>query len=126
MTDNVRGFEVHVQTRFITSESDADAPRFVFAYTITIANRGRETAQLLNRRWLITDGDGAQEEVRGPGVVGNQPRIAPGEAFRYTSACVLETAVGTMEGHYEFRNTAGELFDVPIARFSLEAPNVVH
>ena len=122
----MRGFEVFVETRFIASESDASTPRFVFAYTITIANTGAETAQLLNRRWLITDGDGDQEEVRGPGVVGSQPRIAPGEAFHYTSACVLETAVGTMEGHYEFRNTAGELFDVPIQRFSLEAPNAVH
>ena len=115
-----------VETRFIASESNPAALRFVFAYTITIANRGAETAQLLSRRWLITDGDGAEEEVRGPGVVGNQPLIAPGEAFRYTSACVLETAVGTMEGHYEFTSGTGELFKVPIARFSLEAPNAVH
>lgn len=122
----MKGFEVAVQTRFIASESDAAALRFVFAYTITIANRGTDTAQLLSRRWLITDGDGTEEEVRGPGVVGNQPVIAPGEAFRYTSACVLETAVGTMEGHYEFKSAAGELFEVPIARFSLEAPNAVH
>lgn len=122
----MKGFEVAVQTRFIASESDAAALRFVFAYTITIANRGTDTAQLLSRRWLITDGDGTEEEVRGPGVVGNQPVIAPGEAFRYTSACVLETAVGTMEGHYEFKSAAGELFEVPIPRFSLEAPNAVH
>ena len=122
----MKGFEVAVQTRFIASESDAAALRFVFAYTITIANRGTDTAQLLSRRWLITDGDGTEEEVRGPGVVGNQPVIAPGEAFRYTSACVLETAVGTMEGHYEFKSAAGELFEVPITRFSLEAPNAVH
>lgn len=115
-----------VETRFIASESNPVALRFVFAYTITIANRGAETAQLLSRRWLITDGDGTEEEVRGPGVVGNQPLIAPGEAFRYTSACVLETAVGTMEGHYEFTSGTGELFKVPIARFSLEAPNAVH
>lgn len=121
-----RGFAVRVRTQFIASESDPQAPRFVFAYTITIANGGHEPAQLLNRRWLITDGDGVEEEVRGPGVVGNQPRIAPGEAFRYTSACVLTTAVGTMEGHYEFQSGSGEMFDVPIQRFSLEVPNVVH
>jgi len=90
------------------------------------ANRGAEAAQLINRYWLITDGDGNQQEVRGPGVVGNQPHLAPGDSFRYTSACVLETAVGVMQGHYEFRTDAGESFDAPIAAFSLEAHNAVH
>ena len=116
---------VDVETRFIAAESDPAVPRYVFAYTITIANHGDETAQLLNRYWLITNGDGGQQEVRGPGVVGNQPTLAPGEAFRYTSACVLETAVGVMEGHYEFQASDGTLFEVPIAAFSLEAPNIV-
>ncbi len=117
--------EVHVETRFIAAESDPDEPRYVFAYTITIANRGDEPAQLLNRHWLITNGDGEEQEVRGPGVVGNQPRLAPGEAFRYTSACVLATSVGAMQGSYEFCKDDGELFDVPIPAFSLAAPNVV-
>ena len=122
----MRGFQVDVETRFIAAESDPAAPRYVFAYTITIANRGDGQAQLLNRYWLITNGDGEQQEVRGPGVVGNQPHIAPGESFRYTSACVLETAVGVMQGSYEFRAADGERFDVPIPPFSLAAPNAVH
>lgn len=122
----MRGFQVDVETRFIAAESDPAAPRYVFAYTITIANRGDGQAQLLNRYWLITNGDGEQQEVRGPGVVGNQPHIGPGESFRYTSACVLETAVGVMQGSYEFRAADGSRFDVPIPPFSLEAPNAVH
>ena len=121
----MNGFQVSVDTRFVASESDPDEPRYVFAYTITIANRGDQTAQLLNRYWLITNGDGQQQEVRGPGVVGNQPVIAPGQAFRYTSACVLETTVGVMQGHYEFRSTDGEMFDVHIDAFSLQAPDAV-
>ena len=122
----MRGFEIGVETRFIAAESDPAAARYVFAYTITIANRGDGKAQLLNRYWLITNGDGEQQEVRGPGVVGNQPHIGPGEAFRYTSACVLETAVGVMQGSYEFRAAGGERFEVPIPAFSLAAPNAVH
>ena len=122
----MRKFEVSAEPRYILAESDPANARFVFAYTITIANRGDEPAQLLNRYWLITNGDGKREEVRGPGVVGNQPRIAPGQAFRYTSACVLETAVGSMQGHYEFATDAGERFEVPIATFSLAVPGSVH
>ena len=125
MGDLMRGFEISVDTRFLASESDPDEPRYVFAYTITIANRGDDTAQLLNRYWLITNGEGRQEEVRGPGVVGNQPVLKPGEAFRYTSACVLETTVGVMQGHYEFRGADGEMFDVPIEAFSLQSPDAV-
>lgn len=122
----MKGFEVSVEPRYILAESDPGKSRFVFAYTVTIANHGEQAAQLLNRYWLITNGDGKRQEVRGPGVVGNQPRIVPGEAFRYTSACILETAVGSMEGHYEFVSDSGEGFDVPIARFSLAVPDAVH
>ena len=122
----MRNIEVSAETRFVASESDPDQNQYLFAYTITIANRGDEPAQLLNRYWLITNGDGDQQEVRGPGVVGNQPRLAPGEAFRYTSACPLDTEVGVMQGHYEFRADDGELFEVPIAPFSLQTPNAVH
>ena len=122
----MRKIEVSVETRFVASESDPAQNQYLFAYTITIANRGDEPAQLLNRYWLITNGDGDQQEVRGPGVVGNQPRLAPGEAFRYTSACPLDTEVGVMQGHYEFRADDGELFEVPIAPFSLQTPNAVH
>lgn len=122
----MRGFQVSVETRFIAAESDPAAPRYVFAYTISISNLGSETAQLLNRYWLITNGDGEQQEVRGPGVVGNQPHIEPGTTFRYTSACVLETPVGVMQGSYEFVDAGGETFDVPIDAFSLAAPDAVH
>ena len=115
-----------VEPRYIFAESDPAKSRYVFAYTITIANTGNEPAQLMNRYWLITNGDGERQEIKGPGVVGNQPRIPPGKAFRYTSACVLETAVGTMQGHYEFVNDDGERFDVPIATFSLAVPDSVH
>ena len=122
----MRQFEISVETRFMASESDPAESRYLFAYTITIANRGDEPAQLRIRYWLITNGDGEQQEVRGPGVVGNQPRIAPGEAFRYTSACPLDTEVGVMQGHYEFRNDHGEQFEIPIPPFSLHTPNAIH
>ena len=117
---------VLVETRFIDAESDPLANRYLFAYTITITNHGTTPSQLLNRYWLITNGDGRKEEVQGPGVVGEQPRLNPGEAFRYTSGAVLETAVGTMEGHYEFRGDGGDLFQVAIPPFSLAVPNAVH
>ena len=118
--------DVRVETRYIERESDPDENRYVFAYTITVSNHGAESAQLLSRYWLITNGDGNTQEVEGPGVVGKQPTIAPNEAFRYTSAAVLETAVGTMQGHYEFVADDGSGFQVPIPAFSLAVPNAVH
>lgn len=121
----MNGFQVSVETRYVAAESDPAEPRHVFAYTVTIANKGNESAQLMSRYWLITDADGKQKQVSGPGVVGNQPRIRPGQAFRYTSACVLETEVGVMQGHYQFEGAGGESFDVPIDAFSLAAPGVV-
>tara|TARA_B100000953_G_C17933604_1_gene394643 strand:+ start:490 stop:858 length:369 start_codon:yes stop_codon:yes gene_type:complete len=117
---------VAVETRFIERESDPRSNHYLFAYTITISNHGSSPSQLLNRYWLITNGDGKKEEVHGPGVVGEQPTLNPGEAFRYTSGAVLETAVGTMEGHYEFRGDDGDLFKVAIPPFSLAVPHVVH
>ena len=122
----MRGFEVSVETHYLEKESDPGLPRYVFAYTITIANRGSAPATLKNRYWRITNGDGVVEEVRGPGVVGEQPRIEPETAFRYTGGCVLGTIVGTMEGHYEFRADDGDSFEVPIAAFTLAIPNAVH
>ena len=123
----MRKFEVEVRTSFVGSDPEAEeGEQYVFAYTITIANRGDETAQLINRYWLITNGDGKEHEVHGPGVVGEQPNIGPGEAVRYTSACPLDTEVGVMQGHYEFRAADGEMFDVPIAPFTLQAPDAVH
>ena len=117
---------VAVDTRFMDAESDPLANRYLFAYTITITNHGSTSSQLLNRYWLITNGDGKKEEVHGPGVVGEQPRLNPGEAFRYTSGAVLETAVGTMEGHFEFQRNDGDLFKVAIPPFSLAVPYAVH
>jgi len=117
-------FHINVEVRYIERESDPGTNRYVFAYTITITNRGATSAQLMNRYWRITDADGKVEEVAGPGVVGKQPVIEPGEAFRYTSAAILETPVGSMEGHYEFHGESE--FLVPIPAFSLSQPNVVH
>ena len=117
---------ISVETRFIDAESDPLAKRYLFAYTITITNHGTTASQLLNRYWLITNGDGKKEEVQGPGVVGEQPRLNSGEAFRYTSGAVLDTAVGTMDGHYEFRSDGGDVFKVAITPFSLAVPNSVH
>ena len=119
-------FDVTVETRFVVGESDPGSQRYVFAYTITIENTGEQPAQLMNTRWLITNGEGQKQEVQGPGVVGKQPRISPGESFRYTSAAILETAVGTMQGHYEFQSNDGAMFRVPISVFSLAMPNAVH
>ena len=119
-------FEIAVETRYIAAESDPDVKRYVFAYTITITNTGERAGQLLARRWVITDGEGDVQEVEGAGVVGRQPRIPPGKAFRYTSAAALATAVGSMAGHYLFCWDDGEEFVVPIPAFTLAMPNAVH
>lgn len=119
-------FDVTVESRYVPAESDEQGGRYVFAYTITIANAGDRAAQLLARRWLITDGEGRTQEVEGAGVVGRQPRIPPGKAFRYTSGATLETEVGTMEGHYLFQSDEGAEFLVPIAAFTLAVPNALH
>jgi ApaG protein len=118
-------FDIQVEVRYIERESDPQAKRFVFAYTITISNRGAQPARLMSRYWRITDAEGDVREVQGPGVVGKQPMIEPGTAFRYTSAAILGTPVGSMEGYYEFQADDGQ-FRVPIVPFSLSQPNVVH
>ncbi|MFM8354633.1 MAG: Co2+/Mg2+ efflux protein ApaG [Gammaproteobacteria bacterium] len=117
---------VAVETRYIEKESDPAAKQFVFAYTITITNAGDAPAQLLNRHWYITDANGEVKEVEGPGVVGKQPRLTPGQAFRYTSACVLPTPYGTMHGEYEFRRDDDARFMAPIDPFVLVLPSMVH
>jgi ApaG protein len=121
-----RQFSIMVQPRYVPGESNPASRRYVFAYTITIANVGNEPARLVNRRWLITNADGDRREVKGKGVVGEQPYIEPGDAFRYTSAAVIETAVGTMQGSYEFEDDSGRLFEVPVPMFSLSVPNAIH
>lgn len=118
--------QVDVNTRFLPDQSTPEQNRYAFAYTITITNKGRKPAQLVSRHWLITHGNGKIDEVRGPGVVGETPRLEPGEAFEYTSGAVLEAPVGTMEGSYQMVTDEGEQFDAPIKRFVLSMPRVLH
>ena len=117
---------VDVETSFVPDQSDPGQNRFVFSYTITIRNQGGVPAKLLNRHWVITDANGKVEEVRGEGVVGEQPHIKPGEGFRYSSGAVLETPVGSMQGAYQMRSDRGETFDAPIAPFRLAVPGMLH
>jgi len=117
---------IEVESHYVERESDPAQKRFVFAYTITITNESDSAAQLLNRHWRITDGNGEVKEVAGPGVVGKQPRIIAEQTFRYTSAAILTTPVGTMQGEYEFQRDNGELFPVPIPAFALVMPAMVH
>lgn len=122
----MKQISIDVQPRYIEAESDPQRQRFVFAYTITIGNEGSSAVRLLNRRWLITDADGGVEEVIGAGVVGKQPHLEPGERFRYTSAAILKTPVGSMQGHYEFESADGTLFLADIPAFSLSVPRILH
>ena len=124
-----RGIRVTVDPRYLPAESAPDEDRYLFAYTVEIANLGTETVQLLSRYWRIVDGEGRLQEVRGAGVVGQEPVIAPGEAFTYTSGCPLGTPHGTMEGHYTMTILGGESFEARIPAFPLESPlvrRVVH
>jgi len=118
--------QIQVQTNYLGDQSDPNADRYVFSYTITIANTGQEPARLLNRHWIITDADGKVEEVKGDGVVGKQPYLRPGEAFRYTSGAVLKTPVGSMHGSYGMQGDDGTRFDAEISPFSLAVPNRLH
>ena len=113
---------IDVETSFLEDQSDPKEHRYVFAYTITISNESTYTAQLRTRHWIITDGRGAVEEVKGDGVVGEQPRLSPGQSFQYTSGCVLTTPIGTMQGTYRFWRDDGTYFDAVIAPFSLASP----
>jgi len=117
-----RDIRIAVRPSYLDDQSDPDGDRYVWAYTVTIENRGRESVQLLSRYWNIMDATGRVQEVRGPGVVGAQPVIAPGESFQYTSGCPLETASGTMTGHYEMKSASGESFEAEIPAFLLESP----
>jgi ApaG protein len=121
-----RGIEVRVESRYVPEQSDPERGGWLFAYTVRIANKGEETVQLISRHWIITDGNGNVEEVRGPGVVGAQPVLRPGEAFEYTSACPLRTDFGTMHGTYQMLTEDGEYFDAEISAFSLSTPYAVN
>jgi ApaG protein len=126
MGKNSYAISVAVQARFIDEQSAPADNRYVFAYTIRIANTGEVPAKLLTRHWIITDANGKVQEVRGDGVVGEQPHLKPGEDFHYTSGAVLETAVGTMRGSYQMVADDGHRFDAPIAQFTLSIPRTVH
>ncbi len=117
---------IQVDTFYIENQSDEAANRFVFAYTITIRNDSPEQVQLLRRYWSINDANGKNSEVYGDGVVGEQPILAPGSSYSYTSGAVLETPVGTMQGHYEMKTESGEMFNAPIPVFRLAVPNILN
>ncbi|MEM7401463.1 MAG: Co2+/Mg2+ efflux protein ApaG [Pseudomonadota bacterium] len=124
--ENNHEIDVSVDTSYIEAQSDEGESRFVFAYTVTIHNAGHVPAKLVTRHWLITDSNGKTQEVRGEGVVGEQPYLRPGEAFQYTSGTMLETPVGTMQGSYQMVADDGTEFDAPIDAFTLAAPRVLH
>jgi len=124
--DDQYRIDVSAESTFVRDQSAPDDDKYVFAYTITINNTGSVTAQLRSRHWIITDGRGKVQEVRGEGVVGEQPRLSPGESFRYTSAAMLETPVGTMHGSYQMLADDGTEFDAPIPPFGLALPNMIH
>jgi ApaG protein len=117
-----RDIEVTVAPQFLPDRSDPDDSRYFWAYTIEISNHGRLSVQLTARHWVITDANGRSEEVKGPGVVGEQPILTPGTSFRYTSGCPLSTPSGIMKGLYRMVNEEGEVFDVTIPAFSLDSP----
>jgi ApaG protein len=121
-TATTEGIKVSVNAVYVPEQSAPRMRRYVFAYTVKIANEGDRPAQLRNRHWIITDGDGKVEEVRGPGVVGQQPLLAPGDHFEYTSGCVLTTPRGEMRGTYEMHRPDGSTFEAAIAPFSLALP----
>ena len=117
---------IEIRSRYLDDQSVPAQNRYVFAYTVKIINRGAVPAQLLTRHWIITDANGHTEEVRGEGVVGEQPRLKPGDAFEYTSGAVLETMVGTMRGSYHWIGDDGVRFDAPIPQFILSIPRTLH
>lgn len=118
---------VSVEPNYLDDESAPDENRFVFSYTVTITNQGEAPAQLLSRHWIITNGDTMDtQEVKGQGVIGQQPKIEPGESYTYTSGTVMEAPVGTMHGSYHMVSTDGTQFDVTIDPFMLAAPGSLH
>ncbi|MGH8196392.1 MAG: Co2+/Mg2+ efflux protein ApaG [Woeseiaceae bacterium] len=126
MTKSDCEISIEVATDYIDDQSEPDIGRYVFAYTITIANMGSTPAKLISRHWLITDANGKVQEVRGDGVVGEQPHLNPGEKFRYSSGAVLETPVGAMQGSYRMEADNGTSFDAPIPPFTLAVPGLLH
>lgn len=122
----VHNILVEVVTRYLDEQSDPAANRFAFAYTISIRNTGTLAAQLIDRHWIITDGNGKIQEVRGEGVIGEQPLLQPGTSYTYTSGCLLETPVGSMQGSYGMRSEDDEEFRAAVKVFRLAKPNTLH
>ena len=118
-----KGIRVAVKPSFLEDQSDPDDGRYLWSYTVTIENKGADTVQLMSRYWHITDAAGHVQEARGPGVVGAQPVLAPGQSFQYTSGCPLPTASGAMQGRYLMRASTGEEFEAEIPGFVLESPH---
>ena len=118
--------EIELHTNYIKDQSAPALNRYVYAYTITIMNTGDIAAKLISRHWVITDGHGNTQEVRGEGVIGEQPHIEPGESYEYTSGTVMETPVGSMHGSYQMINDDSEEFDATIPAFTLSTPHALH
>ena len=127
MSDTVtEGVRIRVRPQYVPEQSDVSAGRYLFAYHVRIENQGERRVQLQSRHWVITNGEGRSEEVRGPGVVGQQPSLAPGEHFEYTSACPLDTPVGTMHGSFQMVREDGHRFDAQIMPFRLAVPRALN
>jgi ApaG protein len=126
MSDPRYQIDVSVTTRYLAAQSQPEQNRYAFSYTVTITNKGELPAQLLSRHWIITDGDGRVQEVRGAGVIGQQPHIAPGASHTYSSGTVMATQVGTMQGSYQMLAEDGKRFDATIAPFRLAVPGALH
>jgi ApaG protein len=121
-----RGIRIEVESKYLAERSSPRDEQYLFAYQVRISNVGTETAQLVSREWIITSAEGDEEHVKGPGVVGEQPVLAPGGSFEYTSYCPLKTAVGSMHGTYQMVTGDGETFDAQIAPFTLAVPNALN
>lgn len=128
MTTNVTpdDIQITVKTQYLEPQSAPEEQRYVFSYTITLSNTGSIAAQLISRHWIITDGNNAVQEVKGLGVIGEQPRLEPGARYTYTSGVVLATETGTMTGSYQMRTDQGDTFEAPIPAFALVPPHRLH
>lgn len=124
--ETTRGFRVEVEPRFLPDHSSAENQQFIFLYRIRIQNEGDETAQLVSRHWIIRDGNGDEREVEGPGVVGEQPLLAPGESFEYESFCPLATPTGNMRGKFQMKTSEGGQFDIRVPLFFLRDSQHLH
>ena len=126
MNSNDYKISIEVVPAYVEEHSNPEASNYVFSYTVTIINQGKQPAKLLTRHWVITDGEGGVQEVRGDGVVGEQPYLKPGEGFQYTSGTMMNTPFGSMTGSYQMLADDGNEFDAPIPEFFLLVPNTLH